>query len=470
MEDFFYPYLKRYLHSGPQIQQWAGRIYRLIPDHLKYGSVYRHYQQLLRESSAWSISKVRSFQLESLRITLLNAYQHCPYYTHLFQQIGLDPHHISDPKQLEQIPFLTKEIILKEKENIINRSIPKRKLMYVTTGGTSGITSVMYFTKGRERAREKAFMQEIWNRGGYRPGVPYAVLRGNFLLPKHQDDIIRYDSIRKRLLLSVYDMTPDNMTRYVKKLQSFKPRFIHAYPSALFLLVKHMKSTGQKLSGIEAVFCGSEPVFEDQRAFIETYLNTRILSWYGHTEMSVLAGECEQSSDYHLFFEYGFVELIDENGMAISKSGVRGEIVGTSFEMKGFPLIRFRTGDYAEYADGPCSCGRNYTLIRNVEGRRMQELIVSRKGNKIPITPINMHDDTYRNVLQYQFFQDTPGKLTLRLIPAPNYGSEDYERIKQALGIKLRDHVELDLLVTDKMICSPRGKHLMLISELKDNI
>ena len=70
--------------------------------------------------------------------------------------------------------------------------------------------------------------------------------------------------------------------------------------------------------------------------------------------MGALAGECECSKNYHIFFEYGYFELVDENGNVIEDANKQGEIVVTSFEMTAMPLIRYKTGDFAEYVAGKC--------------------------------------------------------------------------------------------------------------------
>ncbi|MBK7712568.1 MAG: hypothetical protein IPJ37_17590 [Bacteroidales bacterium] len=61
--------------------------------------------------------------------------------------------------------------------------------------------------------------------------------------------------------------------------------------------------------------------------------------------------------------------------------------MGTSYEMLAFPIIRYRTGDFAEWAEGTCRCGRNYKLVRNVTGRWLQERIITKKDSQISLLP-----------------------------------------------------------------------------------
>ena len=62
-----------------------------------------------------------------------------------------------------------------------------------------------------------------------------------------------------------------------------------------------------------------------------------------------MAGQCECSECYHVEPLYGYCELIDKNGEVIREEGKTGEIVATGFCNTGMPLIRYKTGDLAEW-------------------------------------------------------------------------------------------------------------------------
>ena len=100
-----------------------------------------------------------------------------------------------------------------------------------------------------------------------------------------------------------------------------------------------------------------------QRELLENAFQCKIFSWYGHNERTVLAGECEKSTYYHIFSEYGIVELIDRDGNVIEKDK-SGEVVVTGFNNAAMPFIRYRTQDIGVYANKECACGRQYPLFR----------------------------------------------------------------------------------------------------------
>ncbi len=123
------------------------------------------------------------------------------------------------------------------------------------------------------------------------------------------------------------------------------------------------------------------------------------------------------------------------------------------------PFIRYRTGDWATYVGDRCdACGRQHLLIRDVRGHRTQEVLIAADGAEISWTSLNMHDDTFARVRQFQFLQETPGHAILRVVPAEGFGEEDAGRIHRNLGRKLEDRLTFTIERVDAIVLSARGK------------
>ena len=129
--------------------------------------------------------------------------------------------------------------------------------------------------------------------------------------------------------------------------------------------------------------------------------------------MAVLAGFCEKEDTYHVLPFYGYAELIGKDGRIVTESGQAGEIVGTSFIMSATPFVRYRTRDFAVLKGSECpACGRPYQIWERIEGR-LQEFILTAAGRYISMTAINMHDDIFDHIKQFQFFQELLHRLFL---------------------------------------------------------
>ena len=56
--------------------------------------------------------------------------------------------------------------------------------------------------------------------------------------------------------------------------------------------------------------------------------------------------------------------------------GVEGELVMTTLQREGMPLIRYRTKDLTRIIPEPCACGRTHRRIERIKGRTDDMLIL----------------------------------------------------------------------------------------------
>ena len=60
--------------------------------------------------------------------------------------------------------------------------------------------------------------------------------------------------------------------------------------------------------------------------------------------------------------------------LGLLNDGESGELVLTTLQIEGMPLVRYRTGDITYKLTAPCECGRNSVRIGPVLGRKHQRL------------------------------------------------------------------------------------------------
>jgi phenylacetate-CoA ligase len=207
------------------------------------------------------------------------------------------------------------------------------------------------------------------------------------------------------------------------------------------------------------VLCESEIVYPEQRQLVEQVFGVRCYSSYGQTEKVAAAAACEYSNQYHVWPTYGWFELLDLEGRPVTTPGARGEIVGTSFMNEVVPFIRYRTGDQATWVGDHCSdCGRAHPVVADIRGHRIQESLVAGDGSAIPWTAINMHDDTFKKVRQFQFLQEQRGRAILKVVPVGSFGDVEKLEIRNGLKRKLEGRLDFDVEVVESIPLSARGK------------
>jgi len=449
------------------VRRTVARVADLVPARVLWGADFRRHAAFVAAADRWSADQAAAYQLRRLREIITLAHEKTEYYRQTWNAQGFHPGDLRSLDDLRRLPTIDKQTVLEHGPRMRARPITDASVDYVSTGGSSG--TPLHFYIGRERsAVEFAYLTAAWQRAGYRLGMPLAELRGRVVPPDRRGVRHEYDPILRRHYYSNFHTTDDDLRRYLAHLASIGPCFLHVYPSSAATLARFIERSGQAVpSNLRGLLVGSETVFADERALAERIFGVRYFSWYGHTEKLVLAAECEHATDYHVFPTYGYCELLDEAGRPITTPGQRGEIVGTGFINTVMPFIRYRTGDYATYAADRCdACGRQHPVLRDVEGRWPSGALVTRDRDLVSMTALNVHDDTFRNVRRYQFYQDTVGHAVVRVVPVNGFCEDDQARVLRTLAQRLGDRVTLSLEVCDDIPLTPRGKAIWVEQRL----
>jgi len=434
-----------------------------------YGT-FRNTYSFLKKSQWWSREELEAYQLQQLKQLVHHAYENVPYYQRVFDERNLKPEDIQSLSDLQKLPFLTKDIVRENLEDLKAQNYPEEAFEYVTTGGSTGIPLGFYYESGVSRAKEWAFMKTQWDRVGYHFHDKCVILRGNVINSSDTEKYWEKSFFGRWLVLSSYHLTQENVSNYISEIKKFGPKYIQAYPSTIIILAKHMQENQIKpIQTLKAILCGSENIYPWQRELVEKMFQCRVYSWYGNSEQVVLAGECEYNQEYHIFPEYSIFELIRNDGTPIHHNHEIGEVVGTGLNNYIFPLIRYRTMDHATLnSKDKCKCGRNYFRLDKVVGRQ-HEYIVTERGNLIAMTAINMHSDIFDNVHQFQFYQEKKGEVFLHLVKKYTYTDHDSQNILQALHHKMGDEVRVELKFVDEIPRTKSGKYRFLIQEISIN-
>jgi phenylacetate-CoA ligase len=386
----------------------------------------------------------------------------------------INPDDIRDVKDLQALPYLTRQDIKHKSQKMLAKNFAASNLSPMWTGGTTEEHLKFFADASVFNPSELAFTVSLWNRVGYRFDDKCAVLTGVRGIPR--DKISAYDPLDRQLRLSSLAMTPENMQMYIEQIRTFQPKFIHAQPSSLFLLGKFMKEKGvPPIPTVKALLMCSETVYDFQRRLLEEVFNCRVFSWYGHNERTVLGGECECSTAYHLFPEYGVTELLGRDGEPVAEEGESGEIVGTGFLNWAMPFIRYRTGDIGTYTSEKCRCGRNYPLLKTVQGHE-QEYLVTDDGSLVSFMSLAdayRYDGGWTNEMieQVQFLQDKRGEIVIRAVKDMNYSdSEVTEYLLNWSRIRFRNSFRGTVNIVKEIPRTEAGKFRYFIQKLPTHL
>lgn len=434
-------------------------IYLKLPQNIRMPLGYKKMHDFYSEAQWWSKEKILNWQLLKLKSIISYAYNNVPGYYQLYREAHVTPREINKIQDITILPFVDKPLIRDNLKDFTSQKMPKRKMRYCTTGGSTGIPMGFYYNK-MSGIVEYSFMHSAWETTGWNLNDIGVVLRGAFIGSKENYfSKIEY----KRYALSTYYLSETTYELYKRKILKIKPSFLHAYPSSAFDLASLViQNNDIGIIKFDSIFLGSENLYSWQIKIIsQAFPSAKIMCWYGHTERAIWAPWCEHQNKYHVSPFYGFTEILGDDDIEVNLDQT-GELVGTSFWMKATPFIRYRTMDYAIKGEPKCDkCGRNHQLLESIEGR-LQEIVVSKAGRRISMTSINMHDKTFDNVSQFRFVQNKPGEILLFIVPKSTFNIQNEKNIIKTLEAKLGADFILTLVKTDYLSRSASGKYSFL--------
>ena len=406
-----------------------------------------------------ALKRIDAIDPQARLLEIVNyAIKHVPYYRKRYS--GLKIQSISDFERIVQ-PIDKKEV-MEHWDEFISDEIDWNKCITGTTGGTSGKPMKLVLPQNRYIHSLAFWHKELkWYGWNYNAR---AVIRNHKLNP---DRIYMVNPILKEFIFDAFRMDITYAKQVWGVMRRFRVRYIHAYPSGAYQFLKYCVREGLDTSFIKLCILTSEGVTAEQRCFIEKELHIPIYASYGHSEKLIMAGTCPNSNCYHIEPCYGYAELIDSNGLAIKESNRQGELVGTTFINRYFPLIRYRTGDYSSYVDKECpKHGLAYKLLDAVLGHRDKSLIYRKDGGYTSQTALNLHSEIYEHIDGLQYIQERKGELIVLLIPNKKYTEADTRFLVSHFKNALGSDSKVELRFVDQLIFQSNGKFLPLISKV----
>jgi phenylacetate-CoA ligase len=427
-----------------------------LPRQLIYGSTFRSTRAHLIRSQWRSAEEHRAYQSGKLRQLVHYVYETVPYYRRVMDERGLRPEAFESLDDLRRLPFVDKATVRENLDEMVSSAVEESRRDLVSTGGTSGEPLKLWLGRGRSSV-EWAFMTMQWSRIGYKLGDRRAILRG-WAPPNAEKSLSEIHPLLDEVVLSTFHLTREQFPRYVDLIRRFGARFLQAYPSSAEMLCRYLRDAPDaEPLPLRGVLLSSESLYPDQRRLIEETTGARVFSYYGQSEKVLMGGECEESSDYHFFPDYGILEVVDQDGEPVG-AGERGQIVGTSLVNWTTPLLRYRTDDLGTVADSPCSCGRHYPRLTEIEGRWHQEWIVGRQGQYFSITALNSHSLTFDTVERFQVRQERPGEAELLVVAGPGFTDRTADECAREYQERTGGEVEFRGRVVEDIPLTQRGK------------
>ncbi|MBE5844010.1 MAG: phenylacetate--CoA ligase family protein [Butyrivibrio sp.] len=404
--------LKYYNKVPPELLNIFGPFYNLMPEKIRYTPTFSREKNEIERIHSLSEEELLIEENAKLQRIIQYAYNHTEYYKELFDVNGIDPKSIKTKSDLDRIPFLTKEILVNNRDRLISDEFKQEDLVYITTSGSTGVPTGFYVQKD-SHIRDLAYTYYFFGKYGYTTKCKKLILRGKTFANQKRGKNTQWDSFKRELSINIFDMTDARMDEYCRAIEKYRPDVAYGYMSAMYLLCKHIEKRGGLNHKFKCFIGISETITAEQKEYVEKIIEAPVLTFYGMSERVIIAAQDHESGEYTPEPIYGITEIIDSNGVVINEENKSGELVGTSLYNYGMPLIRYKTGDMSEWIN---MSYRKKDTLKTIYGRKQKDLLINCDGVPVSMASLEVHSVIYDYMTRYQFYQEVKGAVLVRVV------------------------------------------------------
>jgi len=327
------------------------------------------------EIEAMDRSKLAEIQLERLKETVKRCEEMVPFYRMKMRELELDWKDIKSLDDVVKLPFTTKDD-LRENYPFGMFAVPTRDIVRIhASSGTTGQPTVVGYTSHDIEAWSELMARSLVA-GMADPSDIIQVAYGYGLFTGG----LGFHYGVEKLGGSVIPISGGNTKRQIRMMVDLGTTVLCCTPSYALFMAETASEMGidfKQLKLKSGIF-GAEPWSDRMRDKIERLLNLSAFDIYGLSEVMGpgVSVECEQKNGLHIFEDAFLAETIDPKTGEKLPLGEQGELVFTSLNKQGMPLIRYRTRDITSLHDEPCACGRTHMRMKRVRGRTDDMLII----------------------------------------------------------------------------------------------
>lgn len=454
----------------PHLPVWAQNVsislYGLTYRQERLGGSFNEYQRSFEERDRWPAAKMGEYLNETLRGTLLHAFDHVPYYRRKWGEANIrrdDLLHFT-VKDLAAFPITPKADLRKDSEEFVAQDIPAKQLHRYYSSGSTGTPVTCICTASAHRQFVAAREARSFGWAGTSIRHRRSMLGGRKVVPlgDARPPFHRMNWAEDQIYFSAFHISARNVRHYVDALNRFQPRLMTGYAHSHYLLARLILEEGLHLDfRPEALVLSSEKLTLEMKTVLQKAFGARAFEEYGSVENCILATECEQGR-LHVNPDFGILEIVDDQGLPVKK-GETGRIIVTALLNPAQPLIRYEIGDRGAWATQSCACGRDHLPVLEEVVGRIEDTIIAPDGRET----VRFHwlFLGVPHVLEGQIIQETIQRIRLRIVPAGDFSEQDASLLRK----RITDHlgnVEVVVETTSELPRTERGKFRAVVSLL----
>ena len=427
-----------------------------------------YYLWKIRKAQRLSPSELEKLQNRKLRAIVKHAYENVPYYHELFNSAKLKPEDIRVKEDLVKIPITTKKVLQKLSiSERVTKGVDISKCIKCRTSGSTGEPLDMFLSK-RELCYRIAMQTRVY-------GLNLTEKKVNILdrtpLPPQGSPATIFRKLKqylnhlglwRRYYFSLFE-EPQEL---VSKLLEIKPDVIETQPSTMRLISEFVRENNITRISPKSIFTRAELLSREDRKQIETVFGTKLTDLYGIIEFGIVAWECEKHPGYHINSDIVLVEAIKDNQQVY---GEEGEMICTDLINYTMPFIRYAVGDIVILSKEKHNCGRNFPLIRLIEGRS-NDFVTLPSGKILPPILLIITLEKIEGISQFKLIQENINVFDVQIVKGQNFKETIIEEVKHVLREILGRNTRININIVSEIPREKSGKIRPIESKIPVNL
>ena len=426
----------------------------------RYGGKYRYFRKIFAENKELSLEELQKIQDLRLISLLEFAKKKSQFYKEKFSVSTA----ISSAAEIPQLPICLKEELRKNIGAIY--TIPKEKGIISKTGGTTGKSLEVIFTKDNMQERF-AMLDNYRSQFGYELGKKTAWFSGKSLLTKKDisnNKFWKTDYLYNVRYYSTFHIKKDFLKYYIEDLIKFRPEFMVGFPSTMYEIAKfgNENKIDFPAGAIKAIFPTAESITSQNRETIQKFFKTSLYDQYASSEGAPFIFECK-NKNLHIEMQSGIFEVLDENDLPTDE----GRLVITSFTTYGTPLIRYDIEDRVRLSNETCNCGNNNPMVKEILGR-IDDYVYSQETGKINLGNISNTLKDVKGIVKFQAVQDTLEAIIIKVVIDDGvFSTNDKKQFLSNWEDRVGSAMKIELQFVDEIAVEKSGKFRMVKNNIK---
>jgi phenylacetate-CoA ligase len=237
----------------------------------------------------------------------------------------------------------------------------------------------------------------------------------------------------------------DSLQR-LEVLNHYQATALICTPSYALRLAKRAAETDRQeaLDSVKRLVCTGEPgaSLPAIRSRIEDEWDARCYDHAGLSEVGPFSYPCDAGHGLHLNAGEYLFEVLEQDGDSPVPNGQTGELIVTALGRRGFPVIRYRTGDAVRISPQACPGGHSDPWLPEGIMGRTDDMVVIRGMNVFP-SAVEQILREFGGLGEYliTFYTDPNAMDEVKVeaeLERPNDAREIQARLRTHLGLRVR--------------------------------